>query len=67
MVIDRIKSEMLKFTDTGLPNWFGDDKLHSSHRRALLYKNFDWYKQFDWKELPDVPNEKGKLNYFWPK
>ena len=59
----KIKIEMEKFTDTGLPSWWGDDKLHSSHRRALLYKNFEWYSQFGWGESPDVPNEKGKLNY----
>lgn len=52
--------------DTGTPPWVGDDKFHASHRRALLYKNKEWYSQFGWTEEPDVPNEDGKLNYYWP-
>lgn len=34
----RIKDEMSKFTDTGAPKWFGDDKFHASHRSNLLRK-----------------------------
>jgi len=52
--------------DTGAPKWLGNTDFHISHRRALLYKNYEWYKQFGWKEFPDIPNEYGKLNYFWP-
>jgi len=59
-VIDRIKSEMAKFTDTGLPSWFGDDKFHASHRSNLLRKDPVWYGQFGWNEPPDLP-------YIWPK
>lgn len=58
--------EMAKHTNTGVPPWLGDEKIHTSHRRALLYKNRDWYSQFGWLEKPDIPNEKGKLNYYWP-
>ena len=63
----KIEIEMEKHPDTGVPPWLGDDRLHASHRRALLFKNFEWYKQFNWKELPDIPNKDGKLNYYWPK
>lgn len=63
---ENILIEMSKHKDTGAPPWFGNDKLHASHRRALLYKNQEWYSQFGWAESPDVPNEKGKLNYVWP-
>ena len=52
--------------DTGMPWWLGDERLHSSHRAALLYKNYDYYKQFGWKELPAVPDKKERLGYFWP-
>lgn len=62
----KIEIEMEKHSDTGAPKWFGNDKLHSSHRKALLYKNQEWYSQFGWSESPDVPNEQGKLNYWWP-
>jgi len=62
----KIKQEMRKHKNTGAPPWMGSESFHSSHRKALLFKNFNWYKQFEWKELPDVPDEKGKLNYYWP-
>ena len=65
-VREKIMIEMAKHTDTGAPAWLGDDKFHASHRRALLYKNQEWYSQFGWIEPPDVPNEQGKLNYYWP-
>lgn len=41
-----------------IPHWLGDEKLHSSHRAALLFKNFDHYNQFGWGERPEI-------NYFW--
>ena len=52
--------------DTELPEWFGDERVHSSHRAALLYKYPEWYGQFGWSEEPAVPNAKGSLPYFWP-
>ena len=36
------------------------DKICSSHRAALLKKNFEHYSQFGWKEKPEI-------NYYWPK
>lgn len=59
-VVDRINIEISKFSDTGLPNWFGDDMLHASHRSNLLRKNKIWYSQFGWQEPDDLP-------YIWPK
>lgn len=41
------------------PPWLGDEAFHSSHRAALLHKNFAHYSQFNWKETP-------KLDYNWP-
>lgn len=40
------------------PKWLGDERLHSSHRAALLFKS-SHYAQFGWEETPE-------LNYFWP-
>jgi len=40
------------------PHWLGDERLHRSHRSALLYKDFRYYSQFNWAEKPE-------LNYFW--
>lgn len=42
-----------------LPSWWGDERVHSSHRAALLAKNYEHYSQFGWTEA-------AKLDYFWP-
>lgn len=49
-----------------LPDWYGDERLHSSHRAALLYKDPEWYGKFGWKETPTGPGEDGKWRYWWP-
>lgn len=43
-----------------IPEWLGNEKLHSSHRQTLLSKKEEWYKQYDWIEEP-------KYSYYWPK
>lgn len=48
------------FNNTSMPDWFGDPRVHSSHRAALLAKNPKWYSQYGWAESPEI-------NYFWPK
>ena len=40
------------------PQFIGDEEFHSSHRAALLFKNYNWYKQFEWAEIPQI-------NYKW--
>lgn len=45
-----------------LPWWIGLEKLHSSHRGRLLFKDPEWYGQFGWVEEP-IPTEVG---YYWP-
>lgn len=42
-----------------VPSWLGTPELHSSHRAALLYKNYEYYSQFKWVEEP-------KIAYWWP-
>jgi hypothetical protein len=42
-----------------MPPWMGDERLHSSHRGALLVKDPVWYGQFGWGEKPQI-------DYFWP-
>lgn len=57
---DTCRDKLLRYPDIGtLPPWLGDERFHSSHRAALLYKKPDWYSQFGWKETPE-------LNYVWP-
>jgi hypothetical protein len=41
------------------PPWLGDERLHSSHKSALLFKNPQFYQQYKWPEV-------AKLDYFWP-
>lgn len=43
-----------------LPPWFGDARLHASHRAALLRKQPEFYGRYGWTEDPASP-------YFWPE
>jgi hypothetical protein len=49
-----------------LPHWMHEpiyDDLASSHRTALLVKDYEWYSQFGWSEGLDVrPTE---YDYIW--
>lgn len=51
-----------------LPDWLTDIKLReavaSSHRVALLNKDYEWYSQFDWVE--DTGQRPDTYNYVWP-
>lgn len=42
-----------------MPPWWGDERVHSSHRANLLRKDGEHYAQFGWVEDPAMP-------YFWP-
>ena len=42
-----------------MPTWWGDDKVHASHRSNLLRKDSVYYSQFGWLDDP-------ALDYFWP-
>ena len=43
-----------------MPYWFGDNRLHSSHRSNLLRKDPEWYGKYLWTEKNNIP-------YYWPK
>jgi Pyrimidine dimer DNA glycosylase len=43
-----------------LPSWLGDERLHASHRSALLRKDAEWYRRWFGPAEPD------DLPYFWP-
>lgn len=51
----------LFMNNTSCPSWLLDNNnpLCSSHRAALLAKNYQWYSKFNWKEQP-------KIDYYWP-
>jgi len=45
--------------DFEIPWWFGDERLHSSHRSKLKSKLPSHYNLFGWSEPPNLP-------YYWP-
>lgn len=51
-----------------LPKWMKDKELFarisSSHRMALLNKDYEWYSQFGWAEDPGYRPE--SYDYIWP-
>ena len=42
-----------------MPDWLGEERLHSSHRSNLLRKLPDHYLMFGWTDNPSAP-------YWWP-
>jgi hypothetical protein len=48
-----------------VPRWWGDERLHASHRACLLAKDLDHYSQFGWREQPTPPID-GRWPYWWP-
>lgn len=46
-----------QFDHADFPAWWGDDRVHQSHRSNLLYKQPEYYADF-WHE--------DKMPYFWP-
>ena len=57
--VEDIPSQEDLRASAALPPWLGDDRLHRSHRSALVRKDPDWYGP----RFPDVPDD---LPYFWP-
>lgn len=51
---------IINWSNLVYPPWLGKRKFHSSHRSALLYKNYKYYSKFSWKEEPTI-------NYYWPR
>lgn len=60
---DTCLDKILSFGDpdvNDMPEWWGDERVHSSHRANLLRKMPEHYSQFGWTENPEMP-------YFWPE
>jgi len=55
-------------SDVNIPPWISDteyfDRLCSTHRTALLCKNYSWYSQFNWPE--DTGTAPATYEYLWP-
>lgn len=61
---DKISKYLTTLEDFQIPLWFGDERLHSSHRSALLAKNPEHYGQFGWTDKPMDLSAK-PLPYYW--
>jgi hypothetical protein len=66
-----LRAQELGRVDTTLmnfPHWMEDTELfaeiQSSHRTALLNKNYEWYAQFGWAE--DNGHQPDGYEYTWP-
>ena len=57
--LDKIEAEQLKFSDTGLPKWIGNEAFHLAHKSNLIRKNREFYGPM----FPGVPDN---LPYVWP-
>lgn len=72
---DKAHATMLRATHLGLidghsdnPQWLSSSDqfsiIASSHRLALLSKEYEWYSQFGWREDPGYRPE--TYEYVWP-
>lgn len=60
--IDRGYNNSMELSPIGMvrvPDWFGDEKFHASHRSNLLRKDPGHYSKFGWTELDNH-------EYVWP-
>jgi hypothetical protein len=66
-IMQAVKSGLLDGTSTN-PDWLANmdqfKKIASSHRTALLSKDYEWYSQFGWKE--DLGFRPETYEYIWP-
>lgn len=72
---DKAKATIMRAMDLGLldnastnPNWLSNQSMFrtiaSSHRLALLNKEYEWYSQFKWPE--DTGKRPETYEYIWP-
>ena len=50
-----------------VPAWYRNStfsKVTTTHRQALLAKNYEWYSQFGWPEDSGTPTT--EYEYYWP-
>jgi hypothetical protein len=72
---DKAKATIMRAFELGLlddvstnPNWLSDQHIFkaiaTSHRTALLNKDYEWYSQFKWPE--DTGKRPETYEYIWP-
>jgi len=47
--------EEMPATPIQYPHWFGDKRIHSSHRANLLRKDYEFYSKNNWTEDVEAP------------
>jgi hypothetical protein len=52
-------SSLIEPDEMDLPAWWGDERVHSSHRSNLVRKDPVFYSAHGWTDDPEAP-------YFWP-
>lgn len=52
-------SSLIEPDESDLPTWWGDERVHSSHRSNLVRKDPNFYSAHGWTDDPEAP-------YFWP-
>lgn len=57
-ILDLMYDDMILTQNLAHPKWLTDE-FCSRHRAALLMKNYEWYSQFGWSEVPEI-------NYIYP-
>lgn len=56
--LEKIQAFWQKGAGNSQPDWWGNQKVHASHRSNLLRKDLAFYSQFGWSESADLP-------YYW--
>jgi hypothetical protein len=63
-----LSAGLAHFSPTEAPEWMTNrelfDSIASSHRTALLNKDYEWYSQFGWPE--DTGKRPETYEYIWP-
>jgi hypothetical protein len=54
-ILLEVLEDRLDLSNPEKPNWINDERIYSSYRSALLYKDYEWYSQFGWSEKPATP------------
>lgn len=56
--LEKIQAFHNSFTKTYIPPWWGQG-IHTTHRAALLHKDYTFYSKYNWEEKPE-------RKYHWP-
>jgi hypothetical protein len=55
--------EVVNYDKLVMPDWFGREDIHKSHRLKLSWKQWDWYYD-KFEDVTSEPSEEPE--YVWP-